>query len=322
MELKFRQGIVRHQIDVAGTSNFVRKSGNGGDHIDLVCDNSPLIFTAAHANNNYLAQFTKTIPNAWGPLIATGETQYLYWDIGLLDATVTFGFTRLPPFTGPNTPAVTGAPQWLDQHWFDTTAKLMKVWNGTKWLPKLRVFAATYDSSAVLIPRHVGTQVNLNDSCRPGFIMKGKNNYPLRDGDGTFVHSESDLVVSHTSGETVRFDTAQMVAEAIEFIPKFCAVSYVAPRKVQLAKYSNVDLEINGLMTDDYFPGEVGNVIAHGIVKNSHWDFADNQVNKPLFIDDAGQVTLDAPPIGVTQEIGYVYDNDAIYLNIQMPIIL
>jgi hypothetical protein len=318
MELKFRQGIVRHQIDVAGTANFVRPSGNGGNFIDLICDNAPLQFSAAHANTNYLIEFTQTIPNAWGPLTAVGETQFLYWDISLLDANVTFGFTKVVPYnssTPPTTPI-------LDQHWFDMSTGMMKVWNGTKWVIKVRVFAATYDNNAILVPRHIGSQVNLNVLCKAGNILKGKNNAPLRDGDGTFVTSESDLVVSHTSGENVRFDSAQLYAEATEFIPAFYAVSYIAPRKVQLASFMHIDLEVNGIMTKEYFTGEVGNVISHGLVRNANWTFADNQVNKPIFVGLNGELTLVAPPTGVTQEIGYVYDNDAIYVNIMLPIIM
>lgn len=319
MQLNFRQGIVRHQTDIAGTATFVRKSGNGDDHIDLICDETPLIFTAAHGANNYLVQFSKTIPDAWGPLVAVGQTQYLYWDISLLTGAVTFGFTLVNPYFGVNAPP---NPITNDQHWFDTTANIMKVWNGSKWLPKIRVFAATYNNSAVLVVRQRGTQVNKNEACDAGNILIGKNNSPLRDTDGTFVTTESNLIVNHTTGENVRFDAAQLFAQATGFIPKFSLVSYVAPRKVQLASYLNTSLEVNGIMVDEYFTGEVGNVIAHGLVRNDQWDFQSNQVNKPLFCGQNGEVTLTPPPVGMLQEIGYVYDADTIYMSIQMPIIM
>lgn len=319
MQLNFRHGIVRHQTDTAGTSTFVRKSSNSDDFIDLVCDESPLIFTAAHAGNNYLVQFSNTIIEAWGPMPSHGQTQYLYWDISLLDAKVTFGFTIVNPFFGVNAPP---APILNDQHWYDTTTMGMKVWNGSKWIPKIRVFAATYNNNAILNPKPRGTQINKNDHCDAGNIMIGKNNSPLRDSDGTFVTSESDLRVTHTTGENVRFDTAQLYAEAVGFIPSFSLVSYVSPRKVQLASYLNTDLEISGIMKDEYFIGEVGNVISHGLVRNNQWDFLPSQVNMPLFCGQNGEVTLTPPPLGMLQEIGYVYDADTIYVRIQLPIIL
>jgi hypothetical protein len=318
MKLNFRQGIVRHQVDVAGTATFIRKSGNGGDHIDLVCDNSPVIVTFAHGSSDYLIQFSKTIPNAWGPLDAVGTTQYLYWDISMLNGDVSFGYTTVNPHIG-TTPPSTLIP---DLHWFDTQAKVMKVWNGMKWLIKLRVFAGIYNNSAVLIPKIIGTQVNLNVPCTAGFILKGKNNYPLKDGDGTFIHSESELQVSHTSGENVRFDAAVIYAEATEYIPKFTLVSYVSPRKVIRSSYQNTQLKINGIMVEEYFPGEVGNVISYGLVRNEQWNFLDSDINKPIFTSQYGEVTLIPPPVGVTQEVGYVFDNDAIFLNVQLPIIL
>lgn len=319
MKLKFRQGLVRHQTDTAGTQRYIKASGVNGDYIDMMCDETPLIFTAAHQNANYLIQFTKTQNNAWGPLQAHGQTQYLYWDISLLDASVTFGYTIVFPYHGPNAPA---APILQDQHWFDTTNKIMKVWNGNKWIPKVRVFAAVYTDNGIIQAKTIGSQVGINEDCDAGNIIVGKNNYPLRDSDGTFVTSESNLVISHTTGETVRFDAAQLYGQATEFIPKYYLISYTAPRKVKLASYLDINNEVHGIMLDDYYPGEIGNIVAHGLVRNEQWNFTDTQVNNPLFCGQHGEVTLSPPAVGVSQQIGYVYDNDTIFIHIQLPVIL
>lgn len=318
MKLQFRQGIVRTQIDIAGTANFIRENGSDNRYIDLVCDNGPVVFTLAHANNDYLVEINKTFAKAWGPVQAVGQTQYLYWDISLLDATVTYGFTVVYPYYGPTAPT---SPQ-ADQHWFDTTNKLMKVWNGSKWNIKLRVFAGVYNNSAVVIPNSRGTQVGLNNSCDAGNIILGRNNYPLHDADGTFVTSESKLVIGHTSSETVRFEAAMLYAQATETIPEYSLVSYVAPRKVKLATYLDTNLMVNGIMTQNYFVGDVGNVISNGLVRNDQWTFNLADIGQRLFCGVNGEVTLTPPPTGVVQEIGYVYDIDTIYLNIQQPIIM
>ena len=318
MKLQFRQGIVQHQIDVAGTATFVRKSGNGGNYIDLICDNAPLIFTIAHGTNNYLIQQTKTVTNAWGPFLTPNQTQYLYWDISMLNGSLTFGYTSINPTFGnnaPNNPAV-------DQHWFDSKTYMMKVWNGSKWIIKLRCFAATYNNSATLVPRTRGTQVALNVPCAAGFILKGKKGQLLKDGDGTFVTTESELLATYTSGENIRFEAMQMYAETTEFIPKFSAVSFVSPGKVKLANCLDVSKQVNGVMTEQYFIGEVGNIISYGLIINDQWNFANNQINKPVFINNAGEITITPPVAGVIQEIGYVYNNNTIYLNIQHPIIM
>lgn len=318
MKLLYRQGIVRTQVDVAGTSTFVRKNGSDSSFVDLVCDNGPCVFTFAHSNADYLVEELKTISRAWGPISASGVTQYLYWDISLLDGTVTRSYTSVHPFSGTNEPH----DPVQDQHWFDMNTNLMKVWNGSKWTIKIRLFAATYSHNGILIPYPRGSQVNLNVPTDAGNILFGKNSYPLRDGDGTFVTTESDLIVGKTSGENVRFDAAQLIFEALENIPKFSLVSYVSPRKAQLGSYNNIDLLINGIVTQDYYIGEVGNVISYGLVTNEQWNFSPTEINRPLFCGINGEVTLAPPQIGVSQRIGYVYDIDTIYVSILQPIIM
>jgi hypothetical protein len=318
MQLQFRQGIVRTQIDIAGTANFIRENGSDNRYIDLICDNGPVIFTLAHANNDYLIEINKTFPKAWGPTQAHGQTQYLYWDVSLLDATVTYGLTTIYPYFGQLAPT---SPQ-VDQHWFDVGNNLMKVWNGTKWVVKLRVFAGVYNNAAVVIPNARGSQVGLNTTCDAGNIILGRNNYPLHDADGTFVTSESKLVIGHTSAETVRFEAALLYAEATVNIPEYSLVSYIAPRKVKLASYLDTNFMVNGIMTKGYFIGEVGNVISNGLIRNEQWDFSLLNIGQPLFCGANGEVTLTPPLTGVSQEIGYVYDIDTIYLNIQQPIIM
>jgi hypothetical protein len=318
MHLQFRQGIVRNQIDIAGTSNFIRENGSDNRFIDLVCDNGPFIFTVAHSNNDYLIEINKTFPKAWGPVQATGQTQYLYIDVSLLDATLVYGFTTVYPYYGSTAPSHPSQ----DQHWFDTENNLMKVWNGNKWQIKLRLFVGHYNSSAILLPNPRGSSVEKNDACEAGNILLGRNNYPLHDADGTFVTTESKLLVGHTTSETIRFEAAILYAAVVSNIPAYSLVSYIAPRKVQLASYLNSNLMVNGIMTEDYFIGEVGNVISAGLVRNEQWNFNIADIGQPLFCGANGEVTLDAPPVGVTQEIGYVYDIDTIYLNIQQPIIM
>ena len=318
MHLQFRHGIVRNQIDIAGTANFIRENGSDNRYIDLVCDNGPFIFTVAHSTNDYLIEVNKTYPKAWGPVQPTGQTQYLYIDVSLLDSTLTYGFTTIFPYHGPTAP---NNPS-QDQHWFDTTNFLMKVWNGHKWIVKLRMFVGNYSNSAQVIANPRGSLVGLNQNCEAGNILLGRNNYPLHDADGTFVTSESKLLVGHTTSETVRFEAAILYAATTMFIPAYSLVSYIAPRKVQLASHLNVDLMVNGIMTQEYFTGEVGNVVSTGLVRNEQWTFNLADINQPLFCGPNGEVTLDAPPVGVTQEIGYVYDIDTIYLNIQQPIIM
>jgi len=187
MQLNFRQGLVRRQTDISSTPTFLQKHSTTGDYIDINVSPDPTIFTIAHGNANYLVEESKSVSKAWGPLVPS-DTQWLYWDIDWATGALTRGFTTFSPVQGAEPPA---SPA-IDQHWFDLTDRVMKVWNGAKWLMKLRVFAAQYNSSAILVHYTLGSQVGLdNTPCNAGHIIFGNNNKPLRQADGTFVTTES-----------------------------------------------------------------------------------------------------------------------------------
>lgn len=314
MRLSFRHGIVRCQTDYTGTPTFLRKSSLGGEFIDLIISPDPTIISIAHQGANYLIEETKTITHAWGPFAPHGITQYLYWDISFLDGSLTRSFTTLPPMITPNQPVNPAK----DQHWFDLSEMTMKVWNGSKWIPKIRLFAATYDSNAIIIPFPVGSQINKHQEVNSGNIIFGTNNKPLRNNDGTFVTTESDLKISHTSSENVKFEAAQLFGEAVEPIPKFHLVSYVNFGKIALASSAQPNRQIHGIVQEDLYATEVGHVVANGIVRNDQWNFASTSAGKPLFCSANGEITLSPPAVGISQQVGFVYDKDAVFMNL-MP---
>jgi len=314
MELTFRHGIIRHQIDTSGTATFLRKSGSNDEFIDLVCDEDSILFTIAHGvSANYLVTEPRTITHAWGPMSAHGETQYLYWDISLLNATLSRGFTSVSPYTGPNEPT---SPQ-IDLHWYDTNINQMKVWSGMKWIPKLRLFAGIYSNNAIVIPSPRGSQAGMTVPCKAGSIILGNSAQPVHDSDGTFLTSESNLIASHTSGENLKIEAIQLFGEAIEYIPAFYFVTYETPGKVKLASSNRPEEVINGIMTNEYFPGQVGNIIANGLVRNDQWDFLPAQVNALLYITAGGELTLTEPALQDKYVVGYVYDKTSIFVDIQ-----
>lgn len=316
MKLLFRQGIVRHQVDVAGTATFIRKNGQDSSFVDEICDNGPIQFTIAHFASDYLFEELKTVYKAWGP-IPNNTTAFLYWDVSLLNASITHGFTLYPPFTSVNPPANPA----VDQHWFDTGNSAMKVWNGHVWTVKLRVFAGLYDHNAILTPKQNGSQIGVNGNFSAGYVILGKNSYPLRDSDGTFVTTESNLIVANNSSEDVKFEAALQFAQAAEFIPAFSLVSYETPGIVSLASFMNTDIQVNGLIRQDAWTGEVVKVFSHGVISNTDWDWTGN-IGKPLFCGLNGEITLTPPPDGVSQMIGYVYDIQTIFVSILSPILL
>lgn len=317
MKLTFSQGLARYQTDVYATPTFLQKSSQTGEFIDLIVSPDPTIIIFAHKNAAYVVEETKTVTHAWGPFPQAG-TKYLYWDINLLDASITRGFTLFPQIisaVAPQNPSV-------DQHWFDTSQSQLKVWNGSKWIEKVRVFAASYSSSAVIQPMPLGTQANLIGHFEAGNLVLDAYNKPLRQSDGTFVTSATELSIINAAAKKVKFEAEIISGMADEYIPKFSLVQMQPNRRLILARSDDWRSRIAGLVNEDLYDSEVGNVTTDGLIRNEQWHWPVDSIGRPIFCGLTGQVTLTPPTAGVNQIAGYVFDTDSIYLNIQSVTIL
>lgn len=316
MRLTFRQGIARYQTDIYGTSTFLQKSSQG-DAIDLIVSPDPTIVVFAHKGATYVIEESKTVNRAWGPFTGQG-TKYLYWDINLLDASLTRGYTAFPQIvsgTAPSEPAE-------DQHWFDTTNHQMKVWNGRKWLDKLRVFAGTFSSQAIVVPSPLGSQVGETGSFDGGNIVLDSYGKPLRQSDGSFVTSTTELAMAGASANKLKLESEVIIGMASENIPKFSFVQIDKAKSFKLARSSDWRSRIHGLVTEDLYMSEVGNIETNGLVRNEQWNWPDGAVGRPVFCGQTGEVTIEAPQAGALQIAGYVFDKDAIYIDIKQATIL
>lgn len=330
MKISFRQGIVRRQT-VLSAPDFLRKTSLSGTSIDLIASPEPTVISFAHYGANYLFEEGQTKVGAWGgdavgslngPLLPS-ETQYLFWDVNISTGELTRGWTKVRPITTsiePTNPV-------NDQHWFDLTNTRMRVFRrpdpsrAGAWQDKIRLFAATYDSGANIIPYPIGSQVGITGGpWNTGNLILGSNNKPLKQSDGTFVTTESDLIIYQTSGQNVKFDMALVYGQASEEIPKFSLVSFLPDRRIGLASSNNTTTFVSGVVTEDLYQDEVGQVVSNGVVRNEQWNWLPEQINKPLFCGAAGEIRLIPPLAGTVQQIGYVYENDSIYLNIFAPV--
>lgn len=331
MKIPFRQGIIRYQTNLSAP-DFLRKTSLSGTSIDLIVSPEPTIFTMAHYSANYIFEETRTIVGAWGgggvgsmngPLVASGQTQYLFWDIDLATGELSRGWTLLSPVISPEPPV---NPQH-DQHWFDTANSRMRVFrrpnlssNGV-WQDKVRLFAGVYDQNANIVPMPIGSQVGITGGqWSAGNLILGTNNKPLKQSDGTFVTTESDLIIYQTSGQNVKFDMALVFAMASEEIPKFYCVSFQPDRRIGLASSNDSSRFVSGIVVEDLHENEVGQVITNGVVRNEQWHWNTADINKPLFIGAAGNLRLTPPTVGTVQQVGFVYDQDSIYFNLFPPV--
>lgn len=327
MKVDFRQGIIRYQTDISGNANHIVKGSPDPSFVDLVSVPEPTIVTIAHGDDDYTIEENTTIRKAWGPFPPTGDTQYLYWEIDLVSGEVSRGFTLFAPIVSPSEPLV----RREDQHWFDRTENVMKVYNPllSRYMPVLRVFAAIYNQNATIVAFPVGSQVGLsNKTVRSGFVLFDSDGVPIRTRHGKFVTSEHAII---TNGESSKSNSAttgfkiegriQIVVSG-EIIPKLSCVTLVSPRAIELASYSRTDRIVSGIIGDDMLIGEKGRLITGGQIHDPNWNFPIESVNRYLFCGMDGEVTLTPPPSGVSQIIGILLDTDTILFQPQMPIIL
>jgi PKD repeat protein len=314
MLVTFRQGIARHQTDLYGNPIFLQRNGA---FVDLIVSPDPTILIFAHKQATYLVEELRTVQHAWGPFSGT-TTQYLYWDVNLLTGELTRSYTSFPPIytsDAPTSPSV-------DQHWFDTLQYVMRVWNGTKWLDKVRLFAGTYSSSAVLIPAPIGSQAGLNGSFDAGHIMLDSFGHPLRQSDGSFVTSTDWLNITNYGTATVRVESTVISGMANEYIPTFSIVQFHRGRRMVLGRSSDQSTRLAGIVVEDLYEGEVGIIISDGIVQNQAWTWTDDQIGRPVFCGPTGEVTTTAPSSGVIQQFGFIQDVDSIYVEIKQAIVI
>jgi len=314
MRLTFRQGIARYQTDVYATPSFLQKNG---EFIDLIVSPDPTVIVFAHKAATYVIEENKTVLKAWGPFTGNA-TRYLYWDINLLDGSLTRGYTVFAPIYSTNEPTNPGN----DQHWYDKTNHQMKVWSNGRWNDKLRVFAAVYSSQAVLQPQPLGSQAGENGTFEGGNLVRDSYNKPLRQSDGTFVTSATNLSVVNAAANTVTLEAEVVTAMAKENIPKFSFVQVDQNKLVRLARSDDWRTRIVGITPEDMYISEVGKLVTTGLVRNEQWNWAVEDAGRPVFSGVTGEVTLLPPSHGVLQIAGYVYDRSSIFVNIHPVTIL
>lgn len=321
MKLPFRQGIVRYQTDVSNSPAFLRKS-NGGKSIDLVVSPDPTIVTFAHGDAEYLFEERSTILRAWKNLTDTSKSYWLYWDIDLLTAERTFGWTTVEPvLQGPRPSSPTN-----DQHWFDYNEKKMKVYHNGRWREVIRVFACEYRNASVIIPFPLGTQVGLLETVYSGLILFGPDEKPLRravhNRRSSFITTETHLITHLSTGAVnIAVEAALPFAEALENIPAFRCVVFKSYERLGLASYMDTERPVVGITTEDLYTGEIGVYKSSGIIVNENWNFTEPP-NTRVFCGLNGEVTTEVPQRGSIQQIGVILDSDTILLDIKPQIIL
>jgi len=321
--INFRQGIVRtHATALQFTA--------GNTVILLDGQTAPVVLNFADGpNDDYLWEEALLVDPAWTDLPSANE-YWLYIDIDKMTAERTFGTTIYQPLDQPNTPSNPA----VGQHWFDTrsTQTVMKVWAGSRWTEKVRMFVAKV-SGLTIFPYSTGTQAGLNDSVLSGRILYDDENrtQPIkkydRRGQGKFITTES-VIFSQFSNIT-GFKVAQGLVEgqAIENIPQYYAVALRGGEyKIGLAKNGTSGgaqpgpYPAIGIATEDFVTGETHTYAANGYITDDNFNWIEDP-GTYIFVGPTGQLTTSVPQSGSLQRVGVVINTYTIQIDIQ-PIII
>ncbi len=317
MRINFRQGLISFQKD-NGSAIFLHPSTTSG-FITHVVSPTPTVVAVAHGDSDYLLHFDRQVDNAWGP-ITSGTNNYLFWDVDLLTAEVTYGITLVSPIVSAIEP-----PKVHDQHWFDVTTTTMKVWNAArnKWQVKARVFAGTVvnGNTSNIVHQLQGTQATLDVPGNPGFIMRDTLLQPLRKSNGEFLTDDTHVRVETTvgtSGVLVQPVNRIIPVRAGENIPAMSLVYFSDDDTIRLAS-SNPALTPAripvGIMLEGITAGDVGHMSPFGEITYDQWDWS-GHAGKPLYVDQAGQLTLDRPSGVFAYRAGFVKNKNTVLLGI------
>ena len=304
MRISYRQGLISAQ------ANFLQIGQTDTRYIDISVSPVPVVAAIAFGDVDYLIGEQRSVTNAWGPLSA--GTHYLYWEVNQATGVLTRGSTSLPPVTAASVP-----PAIIGQMWFDTVAKVMKEFTGTRWQPVLRVFAGVVNSGAILIPAQFESQVGLNEPCTAGFIMTDGLGKAFKNSQGQFLTTDTPIS-SIDTGSLVKLQGAQVVVQTNENIPKFSLV-YLAGGRAALA---SSDPSLDGskaplaMVTVDAYQNDAVTLVTSGqVVTNEQWDFPGTQIGKALYCSDSGVITTTKPLSWKNVKVGTIMSSNSVLLN-------
>jgi len=315
-KFNFRQGIARAQTDSTKNLSFLKKHGK---YLDLIVQPDPTVFVIAQGDYNYMFTENVTVPNAWGPF-NVNINYWLYWDVDLISGKLTRGITELQPFTDSAAPM---RPK-KDQHWFDTSEMVMKIWNGVAWIGKLRVFAAEFQNGANIIYYPLGSQVGVGGGSKEyasGSLVYDTNHNPAiitqRVGNcfnSRFVTTETPLHAQFSKLANFRMESSVNQAKGYENIPEFYAVAYVEPNTIGLASCTDHKRPAIGIASENISRGEVRSFITKGFVRSEQWNFTEPAGHR-LYVGMGGLIETKPIPKQSIQEIGIIIDPQTIFVN-------
>jgi hypothetical protein len=308
MLLNFCNGIVQKQPIIP----FLIKNGK---FISLNCTTAPLILTFSHGSSNYLTIHPDVIKNAWGPFNKLKD-YYLYVDIDINTAEISFGATHLPPKSISKLPLHAE----IGQHYFEfKSRKMYEKRSGLTWKEVIRVFVGEFRKSAILKCYDIVSNFNLNTINYSGMILFDENRKPIKkENSQEFLTTESELTIEN--GYIGKIDQHLNLTKCLEAIPKHSCISISIDNKNYMyCKLAKNGLHCNGITQNGHASGDIVNYIKYGYLYDVlGWNFS-KPSGSPLFLSENGTIS-ETPSRYIIQQVGFIVDSNTIFVDIKNPI--
>lgn len=306
MMISFRQGIV----SAKSKSPWLIINGSS---IDIITD-IPIILTASEADTDYLIkESATTIRDAWS-IPSSYDTLWLYWDIDKITGQLSRSYTALDPFAyiiPPNNPSV-------GQMYYDHTEYRFKSWDGQYWKDVIRVFAAKLSNNILTLQSVGSSQVNELTPCQADYIVYGIDRYPIYHyEDKWYTFYNKTTIKNFKQDQTDTFTYEKIVnskGKNIDNLSTYRCVSWKAYNTLQYADPANTDDQPAFaliLMNDS---NEVSSVWFQGFLQSNSFNWT-VYPNTKLYVGSQGIITTEFDTTYSCQCIGYIVNNDTIYVD-------
>ena len=318
MLLPIRQGILRplHIKDLNQNSHL--SIVNNTVSVIATKENN-IILTFSFYNKNFLFKEDKNVI-AWENL-PSNTPSWLYWDLDINSGERTFGYTLVEPTFGEEEPI--NPP--LDQHFFNTKNNTMQVWDGSTWIVKLRVFAATYDGTDLSIPDNFmpnESQVGLDEESNAGYLLFDSNNKTIRLSNN-YLNSETILFSQNNYHNGIKLSAKKQDAILLEDLDVYqCITRKNNLKGIGKTTSNDPNNPCLGILAEASKSGAVRQYIINGYVHDPlrfNWN---DPPNTYLFVGPSGELTT-LPPNRVSQQrVGYIVDRHTIYIDLKEKILI
>ena len=311
MRFEYTQGLAYNTT----ASNFLERNVTGGVDISIPkTSNISVIFS--HGEGNYLVEQGR-LAKAWNFAFSDTSSYWLYFDIDVLDAKLTYGFTTLAPkfgLTRPSTPT-TG------ENFFDKNINKMLEWNGGRWIEKIRVFAGSLKNGN-LTTNSSRTQVDAHFDVNAENISLFNASHPSRIefGNGDFIFlTNGDSINDINSFKFKRLDYPLIAARDL---PQYTAVMLDDNGELVPATNREQVKEAIGIVDIEYSAGDDVLPIIRGFISDPSFFAFSESAMWPLFTDDSGAITPTAPTTSALQKIGFVVNVNTMYVDITPKLLI